>query len=164
MSEHTIPHPSSTQLVSFETVTHENISQKPSKLVSQATILKSALDRLAPWVRRGPKANPYPGRYKLIISLLSGAVSWSSFASWLHGNRPIPASIAYRLAEILEARIECDAACAAELRRLGRENDHVTRRAGGFEIVRDRNGIMTDGRGSGSVKGTKRRKNPPDTL
>ncbi len=120
-----------------------------------------AFERLAPWTwHRG--YNPYPGRIKLILSMLGGSYAWSTVFNWAKGKAKPSVFACLRFAEILEARAEGDLACAAELRRLAAEGANYVRQPRGFEIVKDRHGIMTDGRGCGAAKGTKRRKGAPD--
>jgi len=66
--------------------------------------------------------------------------------NWLSGHRVMPAVVCRRLADALRARAEADMAVVA---RLEAEADRLEKRGRiprGFEVVRERNGVVKDGR------------------
>lgn len=65
------------------------------------------------------------------------------------GSRRISSKTAKRVADVLESRIEAGSAILAELRAI-EAADKVKRTPRGWQVVKERDGIVRDGRGRGA--------------
>lgn len=116
-------------------------SVAPIHNVSGRTVTDRAVLWLLPW-----KITGYPGIAKGIRELTG--IAWSTLKGYRTGRRPIPGRVARIFSDIIRSRCEAGLAICAELDAI--EANYVSGRAKpqGWQIVRDRDGVVRDGRGS----------------
>jgi hypothetical protein len=100
---------------------------------------------IIPWSR-----DTFPGlRAGLREVLGRPTIAWATVQGWRAERSRIPADDAERLAHFIRARSEHGLALAKELYEYSAQRRAEPRRPRGFQIVRERDGVMTDGRWRG---------------
>lgn len=114
-----------------------SIVPRPRNTVSK-TLMERVSEWLLPW-----ELSDYPGKRRGMAELLG--ISWLTVREYRRGRRPLPKRLAVRLLAAVGARVAAGELLLAELRQL--EASYADRRrARGWQIVKDRAGLVRDGR------------------
>lgn len=116
-----------------------------------STLVRRVELRLAPWGCEEGDA-PYPGRMKLLVESVLWRVGYSAITKWRQGKNRFPAWAARQWAAVLTARAEADLALARELTEHAEREEANPRVLRGCCAVRDRGGVVRDGRGGYRAK------------
>lgn len=95
---------------------------------------------------------PYPGRMKTMLESILYRVTYSAIGKWKLGKARLPAWAARQWAAVLTARAEADLALARELTEHAEREEANPRVLRGCCAVRDRGGVVRDGRGGYRAK------------
>jgi hypothetical protein len=118
----------------------ETATLSADNIVAHAT--RRAVAAIWPWRR-----NEYPGRLPLLHELLRGYTR-RSILSWISGQRTAPADALARLAAHARSRSVALGQIADELDSLAKGRP-ARQKPAGWEVVKDRGGVVKDGRGRG---------------
>jgi len=113
----------------------------PRPRMRSDTALKRAADWLLPW-----GLDDYPGIGRG-LEQVSG-IPRGTMKAYRSGRRRITARVARIFIDILRSRIEAGLAIISELEKIEREYVDKRTLPQGWRVVRDRDGVMKDGRGS----------------
>jgi hypothetical protein len=111
-------------------------------LCDRHTLVARAIRWIIPWSR-----DTFPGLRAGIREVLKRpTVAWATVQGWRAGRSRISADDAERFAHFIRTRSERGLALAQELEEYAAKRRVEPRRPRGFEIVRDRDGVVRDGR------------------
>lgn len=111
------------------------------------TLVWRTVERLAPW-----QVATYPGRKFLLLESVLQRVGYAAIQRWWQGKNRFPAWAARQWAAVLTARAEADLALARELTEHAEREEANPRVLRGCCAVRDRGGVVRDGRGGYRAK------------
>ncbi len=131
--------PGKTVRVSVSRKYARSIAPRPVK--ERGTALDKATRWLVPW-----GLYDYPGMRRGIAQLIGGLYAWTTIRDYRTGHRRISGKCAAVFASVIEQRCAVGLAIAAELREIERTYVDGRTKPSGWQVVRDRGGIVTDGR------------------
>ena len=98
-----------------------------------------------PWPR-----DTFPGMRAGVREILGRpTIAWATVQGWRAERSRMPADAAERLAHFIRARSEHGIALARELEAYAAQRRAEPRKPRGFQIVRERDGVVRDGRWRG---------------
>lgn len=112
------------------------------RLDTIANIYERALRWILPW-----DENRYPGIIRGSTELTG--MSYAMVKKMRDGSRRVSPKVAKRVADVLQARVDAALPIIAELRAI-EAADKVKRAPRGWQVVKERDGIVRDGRGRGA--------------
>ena len=123
-------------------------------LCDRHTLAARAIRWAIPWSRE-----TFPGMRAGVREILGRpSIAWATVQGWRAERSRMPADYAERLAIYIRVRSEHGMALARELEEYVAKRRAEPRRPRGFQIVRERDGVVRDGRWRGG------RRRPPTAL
>jgi hypothetical protein len=111
-------------------------------LCDRHTLVARAIRWIIPWSR-----DTFPGLRAGIREVLGrSTIAWATVQGWRAGRSRISADDAQRFAHFIRTRSERGLELATELEAYAAARRAEPRRPRGFEVVRDRGGVVRDGR------------------
>jgi hypothetical protein len=111
-------------------------------LCDRHTLVARAIRWIIPWSR-----DTFPGLRAGIREVLGRpTIAWATVQGWRAGRSRISADDAQRFAHFIRMRSQHGLVLAQELEEYAAKRRAEPRRPRGFEIVRDRGGVVRDGR------------------
>lgn len=108
------------------------------------TLAARALRWALPWTLRG-----YPGFHRGVMEIIGQRLTFGAVQHWRAGRRRLPVETAERLLDHISARVAIGQGLIDELTRYIAVRRAEPKRLDGCCVVRDRDGVIRDGRGRG---------------